>query len=67
LNDLRSGRTKSEIDELNGAIVRAGKTAGVPAPVNDVLANTMQDLVTGRVDRVAWRRQIDRLVELTGV
>ncbi len=33
LQDLKSGR-KTEIEALNGAIVRLGKEKGVPAPVN---------------------------------
>jgi 2-dehydropantoate 2-reductase len=66
LVDLRSGKTLSEIDELNGAIVRAGKALGLQTPVNTALVNSVHDLLEGKTDRAQWRGNIDRLVELTG-
>jgi 2-dehydropantoate 2-reductase len=66
LVDMRSGRTQSEINELNGAIVRAGKTAGVRTPVNVALVGIVHDLLEGKADRAEWRRNIDQLVKLTG-
>ncbi len=65
LIDLRSGRTKSEIDELNGAVVRAGQAIGVKTPINAALVNTLHDLLSGKVDRAEWRRNVDRLIALT--
>jgi 2-dehydropantoate 2-reductase len=65
LVDMRSGRTQAEIDELNGAIVKAGKTTGVKTPVNTALVDIVHDLLEGKADRAEWRRNIDRLVELT--
>jgi 2-dehydropantoate 2-reductase len=65
LVDLRSGRTQSEIDELNGAVVRAGRTSGVKTPINARLVDTLHDLLSGKVDRAEWRRNADRLVQLT--
>jgi 2-dehydropantoate 2-reductase len=35
--DLHSGRGKSEVEWLNGAVVRYGEKSGVPAPVNKQL------------------------------
>ena len=32
--DLHAGRKESEVEFLNGAVVRAGKKAGIPTPVN---------------------------------
>lgn len=66
LVDIRSGKTQSEIDELNGAVVRAGEAIGVKTPVNAALVNILHDLLAGKVDRAEWRRRVDRLVELTG-
>jgi 2-dehydropantoate 2-reductase len=66
LVDMRSGRTQSEINELNGAIVRAGKTAGVRTPVNAALVGIVHDLLEKKVDRAEWRHNIDQLVKLTG-
>jgi 2-dehydropantoate 2-reductase len=61
LVDLSQGKSKSEIDELNGVVARAGRAVGVPTPVNATLTRLVRDLVGGRVDRSTWRRQIDRL------
>ncbi len=66
LVDMRSGRTQSEIDELNGAIVKAGKTSGVPTPVNAALVGIVHELLEGKADRAQWRGHVDRLAELTG-
>jgi 2-dehydropantoate 2-reductase len=66
LVDLRSGRTQSEIDALNGAIVEAGKTIGMQMPVNAVLVGIVHELIEGKTDRSNWRRNIDQLVKWTG-
>jgi 2-dehydropantoate 2-reductase len=66
LVDMRSGRTQSEINELNGAIVQAGKKVGVRTPVNVALVGIVHDLLEGKTDRAEWRRNIDQLVKLTG-
>lgn len=42
--DLHSGRGKSEVNWLNGAVVRAGEKAGVATPVNKLLDETLQAL-----------------------
>jgi 2-dehydropantoate 2-reductase len=47
--DLYSGRGKSEVDWLNGAVVRFGKQAGVATPVNKVLTETLQSLTMGKL------------------
>jgi 2-dehydropantoate 2-reductase len=39
------GRGKSEVDWLNGAVVRHGEELGVPTPVNRILHQTMKALV----------------------
>ena len=64
LVDMRSGRTQSEIDALNGAIVKAGKSIGVPTPVNAALVSIVHDLLEGKADRAQWQRNIDQLVKL---
>jgi 2-dehydropantoate 2-reductase len=65
LVDMRSGKTQSEIDELNGAIVQAGKAIGVQTPVNAALVGVVHDLLEGKADRSDWRRNVERLVALT--
>jgi 2-dehydropantoate 2-reductase len=49
--DLAAGRACSEIESLNGAIVRAGQSAGVPTPINQALTDILTGLVSGEL---AW-------------
>ncbi len=47
--DLHHGRDKSEVDFLNGAVVRAGEKVGIPTPINKklteiLLAMTKQEI-----------------------
>jgi len=62
--DLHSGRHRSEVDYLNGAVVRHGKAAGVPTPVNRILTDTLTALVTGRLAVESYAHQIDRYLDL---
>lgn len=66
LIDLNAGRPRSEIDALNGAVSQASGAIGVQTPVHDALTATVRELAAGTVERAAWRRRVDRLVELTG-
>jgi 2-dehydropantoate 2-reductase len=59
--DLAGGKRRSEIDELNGAVARAGARLGVPTPANALLVDTFKELLSGRVARSAWRGRADRL------
>jgi 2-dehydropantoate 2-reductase len=49
--DLLAGRTRSEVEFLNGAVVRLGEKVGVPTPVNRVLTNILVDLTVGEQDK----------------
>ncbi len=53
--DLHSGRGKSEVDYLNGAVVRFGEKTGIPTPVNHWLNETLMGLSNGTIalDRYA--------------
>jgi 2-dehydropantoate 2-reductase len=62
LIELRRESGQSEIDELNGAVTRSGKQAGVPTPVNDILSTTLSLLVHNPDQRERWREQPGRLV-----
>ena len=55
--DLYSGRGKSEVDYLHGAVVRLGKQIGVPTPINAFLTQILVALTQGRipVDRYAHK------------
>jgi 2-dehydropantoate 2-reductase len=46
--DLHSGRGKSEVEYLHGAVVRAGEKFGVPTPVNKALTETLIALTQGK-------------------
>jgi len=47
--DLHSGKGQSEVDQLNGAVIRAGRTAHIPTPVNLCLTNTLLSLIDGEI------------------
>jgi 2-dehydropantoate 2-reductase len=49
--DLAAGRAETEVDVLNGAVVRAGAATGVATPVNGVLAELVTDLADRRLAR----------------
>lgn len=46
--DLYQGKAKSEVDALNGAVVRAGEKFGVSTPVNRYFHQTLLQLVRGQ-------------------
>lgn len=60
--DLYSGRGKSEVDFLHGAVVRAGKRTGVPTPVNAHLTNTLLALTNGDIPLNEYARQPKKLL-----
>jgi 2-dehydropantoate 2-reductase len=62
--DLHSGRGKSEVDFLHGAVVRAGAQAGVATPVNKVLTETLLALTAGQIPLEAFSRQPQKLLDL---
>lgn len=62
LLDLRSGKTRSEIDYLNGAIVSYGERLDVPTPINRVLTEIYRRLLENPKERDSWRNQPDQLV-----
>ena len=45
--DLNNQRM-TEIDYLNGAVVRAGRDVGIPTPVNRVLVRLIKEIESGR-------------------
>jgi 2-dehydropantoate 2-reductase len=46
LQDVIKGR-RTEVEELNGHVVRKGKEVGVPTPVNQAIVDTMNRIETG--------------------
>src|SRR5258707_14025255 len=62
--DLYSGRGKSEVEYLHGAVVRAGAKFGVPTPVNKVLTETLMKLTNKEIPLEAFAHQPEKLLAL---
>jgi len=62
--DLHSGRGKSEVDYLNGAVARAGERLGVPTPVNRLLNDTLLALTHGSIPLAEFSRQPQKLLAM---
>jgi 2-dehydropantoate 2-reductase len=69
--DLHSGRGQSEVDYLNGAVVRAaekiiqryGERVGVPTPVNRFLTETLLALTRGEIPLKTYAHQPEKLLQ----
>jgi 2-dehydropantoate 2-reductase len=61
--DLHGGRGKSEVDYLNGAVVRHGKKVQVAAPVNATLTRILLALTGGEVPLDAYAHRPEKLLE----
>jgi 2-dehydropantoate 2-reductase len=61
--DLHSGRGKSEVDYLNGAVVRFGERIGISTPVNLCLNQTLLSLIQGTMPVDAYSHQPDKLIQ----
>lgn len=62
--DLYSERGNCEVDQLNGAIVRAGREFSYPTPVNQILTNVLLDLFSGVQDRKQYDQHPENLLML---
>ena len=60
--DLYSGRGKSEVEYLNGAIVRKAAQLDFPAPANSMLNETLLALTHGELPRDVYARQPDKFL-----
>lgn len=60
--DLYSGRGQSEVDYLNGAVVRYGASVDLPTPVNARLNKLLQQLSRGEIPLDLFRRQPEKLI-----
>ena len=60
--DLYSGRQKSEVDYLNGAVARYGKKFHVATPVNQTLNELLLGLTNGSISREAYAHQPEKLL-----
>jgi len=62
--DLHSGHGKSEVDYLNGAVVRFGERLNVPTPVNRLLNETLMALTKGDLPLNTFQSQPEKLLSL---
>jgi 2-dehydropantoate 2-reductase len=62
--DLYSGRGRSEVDWLNGAIVRYGEKGGLLTPVNKMLTEILLALTKGELPLETFARQPEKLLAL---
>jgi 2-dehydropantoate 2-reductase len=60
--DLYSGREKSEVEYLHGAVVRAGRECGVPTPVNQFLTETLLALTRREMPLEEYAHQPEKLL-----
>jgi len=61
--DLHSGRGRSEVNYLHGAVARAGERLGIPTPVNRRLTEILNDLTIGQIPIDVYRRKPEKLVK----
>jgi hypothetical protein len=62
LIELNRDSGKSEVDELNGAVERMGKSVEVRTPVNATLAATLNLMTKMPAQREMWKGNVERLV-----
>lgn len=62
--DLHGGRGRSEVDYLNGAVVRFGLHVGVATPVNQILNQTLLAMTEGSLAVDSFTRQPEKLLAL---
>jgi 2-dehydropantoate 2-reductase len=60
--DLHAGRKTSEVEWLQGAVVRYGEKAGVPTPINRLLTQTLLAMVRGEIPIAEFSRQPEKLI-----
>jgi 2-dehydropantoate 2-reductase len=64
--DLQAGRARTEAGWLHGAVARHGAKVGVPAPVNAMLAETVEALAAGRLRWDEFRGRPEALMARLG-
>ncbi len=61
--DFVAGRQQSEVDALNGAVVRFGEQASLSTPVNRFLTQTLLDLIQGKIPRSTYEHSPHNLLQ----
>ena len=65
--DMARGRKSSEVEFLNGAVVRYGQEVGLEVPVNSALYTVCMDIVKGEILWEEYRGQPERLLAAAGL
>ncbi len=60
--DLYSGRGKSEVEYLHGAVVEAGKKHNIPTPVNELLTTTLLALTNREIPLEEYANQPEKFL-----
>ena len=60
--DLYSGRGRSEVEYLHGAVVREGKKRGISTPVNELLTTTLLALTNKEIPLDEYADQPEKLL-----
>ena len=60
--DLSTGKGKSEVAYLNGAVMKRGAELGIPTPVNRALTTILMGLVRGDIPWEQYRNLPERLL-----
>lgn len=59
--DLCAGKKQSEVEFLNGAVVREGRRLGIPTPVNEAYYETLTKLAAGELSRETYDHAPEKL------
>lgn len=62
--DLHSGSGKSEVDYLNGAVVRFGRRLGIATPANSLFNDLVNGMTAGEIDPASFNRNPKMLWEM---
>jgi 2-dehydropantoate 2-reductase len=65
--DIERGRKCSEVEFLNGAVVKEGQRLGMDVPANEALYSTLMGLVSEEVPWEAYRGRPERLLAAAGL
>lgn len=60
--DLYAGRKQSEVEFLNGAVLRYGQAVGIPTPVNQLLTDKLTSLAQGKLSLDTYARKPEKLL-----
>jgi len=65
--DLARGKGKSEVEYLNGAVVRYARRLGLDAPANRALHSVLMGIVRGEIPWEEYRGRPERLLAAAGL